>query len=373
MRSTAAILALVATLGHAQVQDPATGEQFTTFARYSMAAYCPTLYDGFDASDVCSNSQERSCSDFDRTTTTREFLNNVAYGVGGFVASNPNRRHIVAAFKGSDTMFDYITDVSKQLVASELCEGCLAHKGFYSALLLLEEKLVSSVRAELMKAGQENYRVVVTGHSLGGAIATLAGIHLRNQNISCDIYTYGAPLVGNWELANHISSQDGFTGRITNGQDVVTAIPQISWSPRWTYAHSYPEYWYDKRLGGVNRQYETNQPRRCENYDDCSSSQCFGWFHFLRTWTGCSVTDHWQYGAGFDPCSPPVRAQEKVASMARKAGSGLGGWRERARERLRQSLIHHVSMHMPERVRVHLLALLPKAEKLRNVLMKGRG
>ncbi|RDA84071.1 hypothetical protein CP532_0778 [Ophiocordyceps camponoti-leonardi (nom. inval.)] len=314
------------------------------FAQYSMAAYCPTLYDGFDQSDVCSNSLERSCANFDNTTTVTEFLNNDVYGVGGYVASNPNRRHLVVAFKGSDTMFDYITDASKKLVESDLCQGCLAHNGFYTALTRLKNHLRRAVEDELRKPGRENYRVVVTGHSLGGALATLAGIYLRNVGIRCDIYTYGAPLVGNEVLANHLTNQPGFTGRVTNGQDLVTAIPQSSWSPWWSYAHNYPEYWYDRRLDGETRQYELKKPRRCDDYKKCSSSQCFTWSRFF-TFRGCSVTDHWQYGAGFDPCTaPPPPVQE------RKGRSGWSGLRDRVRKRL--------------------LSLLPRVEKIYKMLMK---
>ncbi|PFH58569.1 hypothetical protein XA68_13495 [Ophiocordyceps unilateralis] len=253
-------LAVLAAILGGSVQQvsakPDSGDQFAMFAQYSMAAYCPTLHDGFDRSDICSNSLERSCPNFDNTTTVAEFLNNDFYGVGGYVAANPNRRHIVVAFKGSDTMFDMYTDVSKGLVAcQDLCHGCSAHSGFYTALTRIKDRLEQAVRAELKKAGRKGYRVVVTGHSLGGALASLAGVYLRNRGIRCDIYTYGAPLVGNAALASHIASQKGFTGRVTNARDLVTAIPQWSWRFQ-PYAHSFPEYWYSNGLDGGERQYE---------------------------------------------------------------------------------------------------------------------
>ncbi|PHH61629.1 hypothetical protein CDD80_1453 [Ophiocordyceps camponoti-rufipedis] len=273
------------------------------FAQYSMAAYCPTLHDGFDRSEICANSLERSCPNFDNTTTVAEFLNQDFYGVGGYVASNPNRRHIVVAFKGSDTLFDAHTDVSKGLVPSnDLCPGCFAHSGFYTALSRLRAHLEHALRAELRKPGRRNYRIVITGHSLGGALATLAGLWLRNRGIRCDIYTYGAPLVGNAALASHLSSQPGFTARVTNGHDLVTAIPQWSWLWSKPYAHNFPEYWYDHGLDGGRRQYEGSRPRRCWDSKECSSSQCYSLWRWL-TYRGCSLADHQMYGGPFDPCA----------------------------------------------------------------------
>lgn len=64
---------------------------------------------------MCSNPYDGACPNFKGTTTVKEFLNDDFYGVGGFIASNPTRRHTVVVFKGTGSIFDVHTDVSKGL------------------------------------------------------------------------------------------------------------------------------------------------------------------------------------------------------------------------------------------------------------------
>lgn len=77
------------------------------------AAHCAALHDGFDRMPVCDNLYDSACPKFANTTTVHEFRNDRMWGVGGFIASNPTRRHVVVAFKGTDSLFDYATEMSK--------------------------------------------------------------------------------------------------------------------------------------------------------------------------------------------------------------------------------------------------------------------
>ena len=68
-------------------------------------------------------------------------------------------------------------------------------------------------------------QVLTCGHSLGGAVATLAAmdiVHACNvsaTNISC--YTFGCPRVGNHAFADAYAAAVPDTWHVINGQDVV--------------------------------------------------------------------------------------------------------------------------------------------------------
>lgn len=69
--------------------------------------------------------------------------------------------------------------------------------------------------AEAIKANP-SYSLVVTGHSLGGAVATIAAATLRQYGYPCELYTYGSPRVFNSVGAAFVSTQPGGNVRVTH-------------------------------------------------------------------------------------------------------------------------------------------------------------
>jgi triacylglycerol lipase len=69
--------------------------------------------------------------------------------------------------------------------------------------------------------------IVITGHSLGGAIATLCAVDLQynfnNKNITC--VTFGSPRVGNQAFTDSYIKRVPDTYRIVNGNDLITHLP----------------------------------------------------------------------------------------------------------------------------------------------------
>lgn len=88
-------------------------------------------------------------------------------------------------------------------------------------------------------AAHPAYTIVATGHSLGGAVATLAAAYLRAAGYSVDLYTYGSPRVGNDYFANFVTAQTGAEYRVTHLDDPVPRLPPIIFG----YRHTSPEYW----------------------------------------------------------------------------------------------------------------------------------
>jgi hypothetical protein len=73
-----------------------------------------------------------------------------------------------------------------------------------------------------------------TGHSLGGALATLAAGRYERAP---EVYTFGAPRVGDGE---YVESLDTPVYRIVNGRDVVPKLPV-----RGPYRHAGAEKYID--------------------------------------------------------------------------------------------------------------------------------
>jgi alpha-beta hydrolase superfamily lysophospholipase len=85
----------------------------------------------------------------------------------------------VLSFRGSRTLSNWIADISTALIPSSLCRGCEVHQGslddFQTVASTLKTQIDSAQKA------YPGYALVVTGHSLGGALAMLCGTDLHNQ------------------------------------------------------------------------------------------------------------------------------------------------------------------------------------------------
>lgn len=57
------------------------------------------------------------------------------------------------------------------------CKGCLIHQGFYNAFQSVEGYMRSEVQKLL--AQFRGAKIFVTGHSLGGALATVAALDIK--------------------------------------------------------------------------------------------------------------------------------------------------------------------------------------------------
>ena len=72
-------------------------------------------------------------------------------------------------------------------------------------------------------------RLLVTGHSLGGAMGTLAALDLQQTfGLSAKdvrVVTMGSPRVGNHAFAEYYHSQVPQTTRLVNGRDIVPTLP----------------------------------------------------------------------------------------------------------------------------------------------------
>lgn len=82
------------------------------------------------------------------------------------------------------------------------------HVGFFNAWKSIEQQTVDLLNGGL--AQNPDYRVVVVGHSLGGALVGLAYPGLKGAGFEIDkAFSFGQPRTGNPAYANYI---DGLCG-----------------------------------------------------------------------------------------------------------------------------------------------------------------
>lgn len=166
--------------------------------------------------------------------------------------------------------------------------------------------------AQMNQTGQREYKLYVTGHSLGAAVAMLAGSSLRKQGMAPSVYLYGCPKVGNAKFADFIASQPGITARITNKADLVTAFPFRGVPLVGDYNHPFPEYWFERGLAAPTLYQD--KPRVCGSAKECTSSDCDKAGLLL----GCFIKNHGSYAGdlSYKPCGgEPVQGSVLLSQL----------------------------------------------------------
>ncbi|KAL0943663.1 lipase [Colletotrichum truncatum] len=158
-------------------------------------------------------------------------------GLKGFVGTDPARKNIVIAIRSSHNVRNWITNILFGLDDCDFVDDCKIHSGFSNAWDEVKDSVINYVKAA--KAANPTFTVIATGHSLGGAISTIAAADLRRQGFPTDVYTYGSPRVGNEAFTKFVTDQPGAEFRITHLDDPVPRLPPIFLG----YRHTSPEYW----------------------------------------------------------------------------------------------------------------------------------
>ncbi|KAF2197958.1 alpha/beta-hydrolase [Delitschia confertaspora ATCC 74209] len=212
---------------------------FNLFEQYAAAAYCSGNNDSPNSKVTCPYGNcplVQAAS----TITLTEFQNSLRTDVTGFVATDTTNNLTILSFRGSASIQNWLTNLDLSTIPTDLCPGCTAHSGFWSSWLESRTGVLDAIKT----AARENpgYKLIVTGHSLGGAIATLAAAELRNSGYETALYTFGAPRIAGPKLSSFISQQPGGNYRVTHWNDPVPRLPPIPMG----FVHVSPEYYIDK-------------------------------------------------------------------------------------------------------------------------------
>ncbi|KAL3422811.1 lipase [Phlyctema vagabunda] len=266
--------------------SPAEIVRLRLFANFTAASYCPNNQDPASVPGQLITCNGTICASVEETEATSllqfggDDLTSTA-GLKGFLALSAPQKSIILAFAGSGqtirtwlTNFNFVQTpytLENSSTTTTECVGCTVHTGFQTAWHERRTGILSALSATV--AAQPEYKVVVTGHSIGGAVATLAALEiaaLLGPSSVLELYTYGSPRVGNAAFADFATTVLAGTGseaatgldisnyRVTHRNDPVPQIP-----PTWVgYQHLAPEYWIP------NDDPTTNTVDVCEAVED---------------------------------------------------------------------------------------------------------
>lgn len=99
------------------------------------------------------------------------------------------------SFRGSTDISNWIADLDFTFDDDTgLCDGCDVHSGFWKAWEAVADDVTAKLETAL--STYPDYQLVLTGHSLGAAIAALAGTALRNAGYTLDLVSWCILLCG---------------------------------------------------------------------------------------------------------------------------------------------------------------------------------
>jgi hypothetical protein len=126
-----------------------------------------------------------------------------------------NGKYAVLAFKGTVPSESQTvkTDLDFKFVKTNYGKF---HEGFLTTF----EEMQPQIEKDL---AQLKMPIFITGHSLGGALALVATIFLKDQEYLSAAYTYGCPKIGNEQFANCLLKVPVY--RIVHRADMVPSVP----------------------------------------------------------------------------------------------------------------------------------------------------
>ena len=144
----------------------------------------------------------------------------------GLVLWNAALSTALVSFRGTKTLWDSIADIDAVPVPYIPAPGSgMAHMGFQ----LVYELIRKSAAGILAGGGCPGVkRVIVTGHSLGGALAMLGGFDIAKNvlpGIPIELYTFAGPRTGDPEFAGNFNKLIPSCFRVVNFMDAVPQVP----------------------------------------------------------------------------------------------------------------------------------------------------
>ncbi|XP_051968323.1 diacylglycerol lipase-beta-like [Xyrauchen texanus] len=130
----------------------------------------------------------------------RDFIHisfhNQIYEIPFFVALDHKREAVLVAVRGTLSLKDVLTDLSAEcenLSVEGMSGTCYAHKGISQAANYIYKKLVNDgILSQAFNIAPE-YKLVITGHSLGAGTASLLAVLLRSTHPTLECYAFSPP------------------------------------------------------------------------------------------------------------------------------------------------------------------------------------
>ncbi|XGW25354.1 hypothetical protein V3C99_006631 [Haemonchus contortus] len=148
----------------------------------------------------------------------------------GYSAVLNGDKAIVLSFRGTDTFLQLIMESDQSVFNEQISwiAGGKVSKYFNDGFMDLWNGGMKD-DFNTLRSKYPSYQVWVTGHSLGGAMATLAASYIVAAKLvpasSVELVTFGQPRTGNKDFAAAHDKQAMFCYRVTHWRDVVPHVP----------------------------------------------------------------------------------------------------------------------------------------------------
>jgi Lipase (class 3) len=213
--------------------------------RYSVALACARL------SRLVYDANDNICSELEATGAQVEFFRDTNKDLFGCVAIW--QEHIVVTFRGTANMRNWRLNIRiMPHILSEYSDRVSVHSGFHDAYQAVSEQVLAILDRHMKVTPRKIY---LTGHSLGGAMATIAAAHMSNRKVNSmqdyisACYTFASPRVGYRNFDDFVRVP---LYRIMRGTDLVPAMPLRFYVP------GLPRYYH----GGDTRYFRSNVKHR---------------------------------------------------------------------------------------------------------------
>ena len=148
---------------------------------------------------------------------------------------------LFVVFRGSDDALDFTQDIMFAPVNLKVSGLGKVHSGFYDYYTTIQPRL-AEILDSILKTNHDIHTVFMVGHSLGGAVATIAAslYTLPRINLSIACITFGTPRVGDRIFVEAFEKHVPIRLRIADDRDPVVCLPPRFWFKR-SYVHSIPQ------------------------------------------------------------------------------------------------------------------------------------
>ena len=146
----------------------------------------------------------------------------------GELCSGVSKKAVIISFRGSQEKQDWINDFTAWhtvIPYGNYESDIRVHQGFLTCYKSVRGDILSYIS----KNRSEIYNIYITGHSLGGALATLCAVDIQFNfpDIKLQVYTSGAPKVGNKAFVRSYNKRVPDTTRTYARQDIVPKLPPV--------------------------------------------------------------------------------------------------------------------------------------------------
>ena len=110
------------------------------------------------------------------------------------------------AFRGTTGILNWVQNLKFIQSPYNKCDGCEVHTGFLQTWENMKEKTgIFNYTEGLLKGACSGCKLLITGHSLGAALATLAAF--EDWETQVEFINFGSPRVGNEAFAKAFNSK----------------------------------------------------------------------------------------------------------------------------------------------------------------------